>query len=411
MEYMSITYTFVPIKHSYFFMKKQTIAIHTPYTRPDTYGSLSVPIYSNVSFEFKDAQTMSDAFCNRIKAPDYSRISNPTVTNFEQRVKALTGATHVTAFNSGMAAISTALLALVAHGKNIVTSHHLFGNTLAFISGTLLRLGVKPRLRNLTNLETVENSIDEQTACVFLEIITNPQLEVADLKAIAEIAHKKGVPVIADSTAIPFTETNLKALGVDIEVVSSTKYISGGGTSLGGLIIDYGTFPQINQRIKYDLLINLGVYMTPQAAYMQTLGLETLYVRYQKQAANAQWLAESLRNVNDIEHVNYVGLDDNPYHNLAKQQFGPTAGAMLTIDLASREACFSFLNRLRVIHRATNLFDSRTLAIHPASTIFGLFPERQLAQMDVRQTTLRLSVGLEAPEDILSDIEQALKKE
>ena len=389
-------------------MKKQTIAIHTPYVRPDAYGSLAVPIYNNVSFEFQDAQEMSDVFCNRKKAPDYGRIANPTVTQFEQRVKALTAAEHVTAFNSGMAAISTALLAVVAQGKNLVTSRHLFGNTLAFISGTLLRLGIKPRLRDLTNLEAVEAAIDEQTACVFLEIVTNPQLEVADLKAIAEIAHRKGVPVIADSTVIPFTETNLKALGVDVEVVSSTKYISGGGTSLGGLIIDYGTFPDINKRVKYDLLINLGVYMSPQAAYMQTLGLETLDVRYQQQAANALWLAEALKQEAGITSVNYIGLPDNPYYQLAQQQFGPTAGAMLTIELASRQACFEFLNRLKIVHRATNLFDSRTLAIHPASTIFGLFPERQLEQMDVCQTTIRLSVGLEAPEDILADIRQAI---
>ena len=390
-------------------MKKQTIALHTPYVRPDAYGALAVPVYNNVSFEFQDAQEMSEVFCNRKKAPDYARIANPTVTQFEQRVKALTSAAHVTACNSGMAAISTVLLAVVSQGKNIVTSRHLFGNTLAFISGTLLRLGVKPRLRDLTDLEAVEAAIDEQTACVFLEIVTNPQLEVADLKAIAEIAHSKGVPVIADSTVIPFTETSLQELGVDVEVVSSTKYLSGGGTSLGGLIIDYGTFPDINKRVKYDLLINLGVYMTPQTAYMQTLGLETLDVRYQQQAANALWLAKALRQEDGIASVNYIGLPDNPYYELSQRQFGPTAGAMLTIDLASRQACFEFLNRLRLVHRATNLFDSRTLAIHPASTIFGLFPDRQLEQMDVRQTTIRLSVGLEAPEDILADIRQALK--
>jgi len=389
-------------------MKKQTIAIHTPYVRPDAYGALAVPIYNNVAFEFPDAQTMSDAFCNRIKAPDYARMENPTVTNFEQRVKSLTGATHVTAFNSGMAAISNALLAVSAQGKNIVTSRHLFGNTLALISNTLLRFGVKPRLRDLTNLEAVDAAIDEQTCCVFLEIVTNPQLEVADLKSIAEIAHRKNVPVIADSTVIPFTETSLKDLNVDIEVVSSTKYISGGGTSLGGLIIDYGTFPQINQRVKYELLVNLGAYMTPQVAYQQTLGLETLDVRYQRQAANALRLAQDLSQLPEIGHVNYVGLKDNPYYTLAQQQFGPTAGAIITIDLKSKEACFDFLNHLKLVHRATNLFDSRTLAIHPASTIFGLFPERQLELMDVRQTTIRFSIGLEDSEDILEDIKQAL---
>jgi len=388
--------------------QKQTTAIHTPYVKPDAYGSLAVPVYNNVSFEFADARQMADAFCNRIKAPDYARIANPTVTNLEQRVKALTGAAHVTAFNSGMAAISNALLAVAGQGKNIVTSRHLFGNTLALIAGTLQRFGVKPRLRDLTSLEAVEKAVDEQTACVFLEIVTNPQLEVADLQAIAETAHRKGVPVIADTTVIPFTETSFRDLGVDVEVVSSTKYISGGGTSLGGLVIDYGTFPEVNQRIKYDLLINLGAYMSPQVAYMQTLGLETLDVRYQRQAANALWLAKALRRVEGISRVNYVGLEDNPYHELAVRQFGPTAGAMLTIDLASKDECFRFLDGLRLIHRATNLFDNRTLAIHPASTIFGLFPERQLEQMDVRQTTIRLSVGLEAPEDLLQDIEQAV---
>ena len=386
-------------------MNKQTIAINNPYVRPDVYGALAVPVYNNVAFEFEDAAEMADAFCNRIKAPDYARVENPTVTNFEQRVKALTGADHVTAFNSGMAAISNTLLAVSEQGKNIVSSHHLFGNTLALITTTLKRFGVEPRLRDLTNVESVAEAIDDKTCAVFLEVVTNPQLEVANLKAIAEIAHSKGVPVIADSTVIPFTETHLKALGVDVEVVSSTKYLSGGGTSLGGLVIDYGTFPEINKRVKYELLFNLGAYMTPQAAYMQTLGLETLDVRYQRQASNALWLAQEL---SKVVKVNYVGLDNNPYHALAQQQFGPTAGAMFTIDLDSKEACFRFLNRLKLVHRATNLFDSRTLAIHPASTIFGNFPEAQLKEMDVRQTTIRLSIGLEDKEDILSDIKQAL---
>lgn len=276
-------------------MKKQTIAIDTPYVRPDAYGSLAVPVYHNVAFEFEDAQLMADAFCNRVKAPDYARVENPTVTNLEQRVRLLTGAAHVTAFNSGMAAISNTLLAVSAQGKNIVTSTHLFGNTLALVSNTLLRFGVKPRLRDLTNLQAVADAIDENTCCVFLEVVTNPQLEVADLRALADIAHQRGVPLIADSTVIPFTETHLKGLGVDIEVVSSTKYLSGGGTSLGGLVIDYGTFPLINQRIKYELLFNLGAYMTPQAAYLQTLGLETLDARYQRQAGNALQLAKALR--------------------------------------------------------------------------------------------------------------------
>lgn len=389
-------------------MKKQTIAIDGHFVRPDAYGSLAVPIYTNVSFEFDDAAAMADAFTGRTKDPDYARVENPTVTNLENRVRELTGAAHVTGYNSGMAAISNALFAVAAQNKNIVTSRHLFGNTLALVTTTLMPFGVKPRLRDLTDLDQVEAAIDGNTCCVYLEIVTNPQLEVADLKSIAEIAHRNGVPVIADSTVIPFTETNLKSLGVDIEVLSSTKYLSGGGTSLGGLVIDYGSFPEINKRIKGDLLFNIGAYMNPYSAYQQTLGLETLDVRYKRQAANAQHVAEGLTEIDGIERVTYIGLKDNPFYELARKQFGPTSGAMIAIDLASKQACFSFINRLKLIHRATNLFDSRTLAIHPASTIFGLFPERQLEQMDVRQTTIRLSIGLEDPDDILDDIRQAL---
>ena len=392
-------------------MKKQTIALHTPFARPDAYGSLAMPIYTNVSFEFPDAQQIADAFTGRAKAPNYARVENPTVTNLEHRVRELTGAAHVTGYNSGMAAISNVILSVAAQGKNIVSSPHLFGNTLALLTTTLMPFGVKPRLRDLTDIEAVEKAVDENTCCIFLEIVTNPQLEVADLQALSAIARRRGIPLIADSTVIPFTETRLDSLGVDIEVVSSTKYLSGGGTSLGGLVIDYGRFPQINKRIKGDLLYNLGSYMNPYAAYQQTLGLETLAVRYRQQAANALKVAEGLQGVDGIRRVTYIGLKDNPYYELARKQFGATWGAMLTIDLDSKEACFDFINRLRVFHRATNLFDSRSLAIHPASTIFGLFPERQLEQMDVRQTTVRLSIGLEDPEDLLEDIRQALKKQ
>ena len=389
-------------------MKKQTIAIDTQFVRPDAYGSLSVPLYTNVSFEFDDAAIMADVFTGRVKAPDYARVENPTVTNLERRVQRLSGAAHVTAFNSGMAAISNILIAVSAKGRKIITSRHLFGNTLSLITGTLKRFGVESALCDLTNIEEVEAAVDDDSCCIYLEIMTNPQLEVADLKALSKVAHSRGIPLIADSTVIPFTETSLKELGVDVEVLSSTKYLSGGGTSLGGLVLDYGTFPEINERIKGDLLFNIGAYMNPYSAYQQTLGLETLDVRYKRQAANALHIARELRNINGIERVTYTGLEDNPFYELARKQFGPTSGAMVAIDLSSKEACFSFINHLKLIHRATNLFDNRTLAIHPASTIFGLFPEHQLEQMDVRQTTIRLSIGLEDPDDILEDIRQAL---
>ncbi len=392
-------------------MKKQTQAIHLEYERRDAYDSLSVPVYNTLAYEFDNAAVMAEAFTDKIKAPDYSRVENPTVTNLERRVAALTDAAHATAFNSGMAAISNTFMSLAAQGKNIVTSKHLFGNTYALLVATLRRFGVKVRLRDLTNIEEVRKAIDDDTCCVFLEILTNPQLEVADLKAISEVAHEKNVPLVVDSTVIPFTQFSAKNLGVDIEVVSSSKYVSGGATSLGGLVIDYGTpyNGDFAKRLYGEMLFNFGAYMTPQVAYMQTIGLETLDARYRVQSSNALELAKKLRTLPQIQYVNYVGLEDNPYHELAQRQFGKTAGAMICIDLESKEACFGFLNNLKLIHRATNLFDNRSLAIHPASTIFGAFSENMRKSMDVKDTTIRLSVGLEDVDDLFEDIKQAVE--
>ena len=390
-------------------MKKQTQAIHLPYKRRDAYDALSMPVYNAVAYEFDNAQLMADAFCGRIDAPDYSRVENPTVTNLELRIKALTGAERVIALNSGMAAISNTMFAIVEQGKNVITSRHLFGNSYSLLTSTLKRLGVEVKLCDLTDIASVEKQIDNNTCCLFLEVMTNPQLEVADVKALSGIAHKHGIPVVADTTIIPFTQFFGKELGIDVEVVSSTKYISGGATSLGGLIIDYGTFPTIGDRLMNEMLFNLGAYMTPQVAYMQTLGLETLDARYRVQAGNALELAKRLRTLKPICKVNYVGLDDNPYHQLSVRQYGETAGAMVTIDLEDQAACFRLLDNLKLIHRATNLFDNRTLAIHPASTIFGLFTPEERAAMDVFDTTIRLSIGLESVDDLFDDIKQALE--
>ena len=390
-------------------MKKQTQAIHSRFQTKDAYGSLAMPVYHTAAYEFDNATEMADAFCGKTDAPDYSRVTNPTVTYFENKVKAMCNAHGVIAVSSGMAAISNTLICLTAAGKNIVTSRHLFGNTYSLIAGTMMRFGVKPHLTDLTNLKEVENAIDKDTACIFMEIITNPQMEVADIAALAEIAHKKGIPLVADTTMIPFTQFDAHSLGVDIEVVSSTKYLSGGATSIGGLVIDYGTTPNFTDRMRKELLMNLGAYMTPHVAYMQNLGLETLDARYKVQADNALRVAQALKDVEQIKRVNYIGLEDNPFYELSRRQFGKTSGAMLTIDLDSQEACFDFINRLQVVRRATNLFDNKTLAIHPASTIFGNFTPRQRQKMDVLDTSIRLSIGLEAAEDIIKDIVRSVE--
>lgn len=389
-------------------MKKQTLAIDTPFRKPDAYGALSMPVYHTCAYEFADAATMADAFCGRIEEPDYSRVMNPTVSFLEEKVAAITGAAHVTALSSGMAAISNALLALVEAGKNVVSSRHMFGNTYSLLTNTLPRLGVEAHLCDLTNLQEVERAVDDDTCCIFLEIITNPQLEVADLKALARIAHRRGIPLVADTTVIPFTEFCSHDLGVDIEVVSTTKYLSGGATTVGGMVMDYGGHPEFTRRMHDEMLFNLGAYMTPHVAYMQNLGLENLKARYAMQAANTLELATRLNATGRIKRVNYVGLPDNAFHDLAQSQFGTTAGCMFTIDLDSQEVCFDFINRLKLVRRATNLFDNRTLAIHPASTIFGPFTASQRKEMDVLDTTIRISVGLEDTDDLMEDFEQAL---
>lgn len=390
-------------------MEKETQAIHSAYPLKDPYGSLSMPVYHVAAYEFDNADLMSDAFCGRVLMPDYSRVMNPTVMHLEDKVKALTGATDVIAFTSGMAAISNTFLAICAMGKNIVTSRHLFGNTFVLLDKTLRKFGVETRFCDLTDIKSVEANIDENTCCLYLEIITNPQMEIADLRSLGELARKKGIPLVADTTMIPFTHFRARELGIDIEIVSSTKYLSGGATSLGGLIIDYGTAKGFNEKIRFELLFNFGAYMTPHAAYMQTLGLETLMVRYEKQAANALELASRLKEVSGISRVNYPGLPDNPFHELSKRQFGETAGAMLTIDLKNEQACKDFINRLRLIKRATNLFDNKTLAIHPYSTIFGNLTAEEKNAMDVYPTTIRLSVGLENVNDLFDDMVQALE--
>ncbi len=388
-------------------MKQSTKAIHTAYQAPDAYGALSMPVYHTAAYEFADADIMADAFCGRVPLPDYSRITNPTVIYFEKKVKELTGASAAYAFTSGMAAIANTLMCLASQGKTIVTSNHLFGNTWLLIANTLGRFGVKSKFIDLTDLEAVKQALDEDTCCIYAEIISNPHQEVVDLKALSALAHGAGVPLVADTTMIPFTHFSARELGVDIEVVSSTKYLSGGATTIGGLAIAYGQCGQFQQMMK-DNLLNLGAYMSPHAAYMQTLGLENLNARYALESANTLEIARRLRDLPAVKKVTYLGLEDNPFHKLAKEQFGGTYGAMLTIDLADRQACFDFLNRLKLVKRATNLFDNRSLAIHPASTIFGNFTEQERLALDIFDTTIRLSIGLEDVDDIFEDLKQAL---
>ncbi len=398
-----------------------------PYPKPDTYNSLSMPVYNAAAYEFKSAADMEAAFCGKTTDYTYSRITNPTVHYFEERVKQITGAYNVTALNSGMAAISNVFMTIAYAGSNVVTSPHLFGNTYSFFVNTMKAFGVEVRFCDLTNEEDIRKNVDENTCGIFLEIITNPQMEVVDLSAISALSKEKKVPLIADTTLISFSAFKAKQFGIDIEVISSTKYISGGATSVGGLIIDYATFDwtmnkRLNElaheylnftfdfKLRKEIHRNFGAYMDPRTAHMQTIGLETLHLRYEKQSRTCLELAKRLKKLKEVEYVNYTGLPDNPFYKLSCRQFGETPGAMLTFDLESKDTCFRFMDKLKAIRRATNLFDNKSLAIHPASTIYGSFSQTQRNAMNISDKTIRLSVGLESVDFLFDDIKQALVK-
>lgn len=402
-----------------------TKLIHSPFAKEDPNRALHQPIYSNSAFDFESAEQMELAFQGRLPVHSYSRISNPTVENFELRVKQITDSLNVTALSSGMAAISNVIFVLASAGSNIIASKHLFGNTYVFFKSTIKDFGIEIRFCDLTDNDEVLENIDKKTVAVFVETITNPQLEVVDLEKLARTAHEKNVPLIADSTLTPPNVFRAKEFGVDIEVISSTKCISGGATSIGGLIVDYGTFDwskskklaelakrfgpfAFNYKLRREIFRNLGACMSPFAAYLQSLGLETLQLRFEKAAQNCRELAVFLETVSQVKTVNYPGTIGSPFYEVSKRQFGEFPGAMLTFDFATREDCVAFLNKLELIKRATNVYDNKTLIIHPASTIYCDFDKETLEDLGVRDRTLRLSVGIEDVEDLKADIIQAL---
>ncbi|MDR0832943.1 MAG: aminotransferase class V-fold PLP-dependent enzyme [Candidatus Symbiothrix sp.] len=402
-----------------------TVILNQRFHLKDVHGSISMPIYAGAAFEFDTAEEMEQAFLGKSGMHTYSRISNPTVEAFEERVKQISGAEHVLAVSSGMAAISNTFLTIAYAGSNIVTTSHLFGNTFSLFYITLKAFGVEVRFCDMLNPAEVDKNIDDKTCAVFTEIITNPHMEVADLKALSELAHKKNVPLIADSTIVPWPQFNGKRLGVDIEVASSTKYISGGATSIGGLILDHQTFdwshsPRLGElakmvrktaftiKLRGEISRNMGSYMAPQTAHLQSLGLETLALRFERSSHTCKQLAEFLQTVPGVHHVNYNGLPADPFYKLSCEQFGEYPGSMLTFALKDQTACFEFMNKLKVIRRATNIYDNKSLIIHPLSTIYGTLSDALKKMVCVPSNMLRLSVGLENLEDLKADILQAI---
>jgi len=402
-----------------------TDIISKQFSRKDPHGAISMPVYNSAAFEFDTAEDVEEAFLGKSGRHTYTRISNPTVEAFESRIQAASGAKHVMAVASGMAAILTTFLTIAYSGSNIVTTPHLFGNTFSLFLSTFKEFGVEIRLCNLLDINDVEKNIDENTCAVYAEIITNPQMEVADLAALSELAHKKGVPFVVDTTIVPWPAFRAKEWGINIEVVSSTKYISGGATSIGGLILDYQNYDWKQSQKLHNLALqsgnkafqvklrketgrSIGAVMAPQVAYMQDLGLETLELRFKQSSKTCLELAHFLQTIPQVNSVNYNGLPDNPFYEISKKQFGEYPGAMLTFNLNSKQECYAFMNRLKVIRRATNLFDNKSLIIHPESTIYCFMSAELKKQAGISENMMRLSVGLERLDDLKLDILQAL---
>lgn len=402
-----------------------TKAIHGKVLRKDPHGSLRFPLYDSVAFEQESARDIQLAFEGRKPAHTYSRITNPTVEDFEQRVNLLADSLSVIAVSSGMAAISNLILAIAETGSNIITTKFLFGNTYSLLETTLKPWGLNVSYINMEDTDRLRRSINAKTRAIFLEIITNPQLQVPNIKEISRVAGEYSVPVIVDGTLTTPYIFKSKDFGVSVEVLSSTKYISGGATSVGGLIIDNGTFdwekcPKLEDsvkkygefalvtKLKREVYRNLGACLSPHNAYLQTLGLETLSLRIDKSCSNTLQISEYLETCKKIRSVNYPGLKSSRYHEIAKAQFKGKFGGILTFELENKDMCYAFMDGLKLIKRATNLNDNKTLILHPASTIFCEYSLEEKKEMGVSESMLRLAVGIEDVEDIIEDINLSL---
>ena len=402
-----------------------TRLLHSPQNRPDAFGSLQAPLYASSAFEFETAEDLEAAFKGTKPAHIYSRSGNPTVELLELRIKSITNSTGVVAFASGMAAISSIILAICKTGDNIITTRKLFGNTYSLFENTLSAFGIGFKYADFAKPEEVKALIDENTRMLFSETINNPQLEVIDVTLIAKIAKDHNIIFCADTTLTPPCAFDAGANGIDISVFSSTKYISSGAATVGGIVVDHGSgnwqantklFPLFQQfgqlaffsKLKKEILRNMGACMSPFNAYLQLLGSETMSLRFTKMSENAIEISEWLEQNPRIKRVSYPGLKSSPFYSLGQKYF-KELGGLVTFDLSSKEECYRFMNKLKLVKRATNLNDNKSLIIHPASTICAEYTQEIVAAMEVRDTMMRISIGIEDAADIIDDIKQALE--
>ncbi|QOG11817.1 aminotransferase class I/II-fold pyridoxal phosphate-dependent enzyme [Arcobacter sp. FWKO B] len=406
-------------------MKYTTKALHTKYPKSDTFGALRTPIYQNAAFEYASSQELEDVFTGKTAGHTYSRASNPTIEELENKIKSITSSKGVVATSSGMAAISNTFFALLKSGDNIITTNKLFGHTLSFFQNTLVDFGIDVRYVDICSQDSIKNAIDEKTKVIFFETISNPELIIPNIKMLSTIAKENNLVLIADTTMTPFYLFDSKKHGIDIDVLSATKYISAGGVAVGGIIIDNGNYDWskfqnlekfhtkfgINafiSKLKKQTFRNIGSCLSPQNAYMLSLGLETLALRADRTKDNTKEVAYFLNDHTKVKSVNYPLLKTNPYYDEAKEYF-LFPGSILTFDLEDKQSAYKFMDKLELVRRSTNIQDNKSLIIAPYHTIYSEYTDEQKRSFGLREGTLRLSVGIEDIEDLIVDLSQALE--
>lgn len=389
------------------------------------FGTTMVPIYQSSAFRQPDAETLERIFNNKAMGFSYTRINNPTVEAFEKRVNLLEGGMSSVACASGMAALFNAMVNILQAGDEIVAAAGLYGGTVELFDD-LEGLGIKTNYVVENTPSNYEALITEKTKLVFAETIGNPKLDVTDIKAVAEIAHAHKVPLIIDNTvATPYLVRPI-TLGADIVVNSSSKYMNGHSNSISGILTwsgkfdwDYDRYPGLLPyrrfgamsyivKLRNGLFRNTGGCLAPQNAFYNTLGLETLGLRMDRECSNALALAEFLESEMGL-CVNYPGLESSPYHEVAKRMLQNGYGAIVTVRVGSKEKAFKIINALKLPYILANIGDTKTLVIHPESTIATHLSDKEKTQSGVYDDLIRISVGIEDIEDLKQDFKQAIE--
>ena len=420
-------------------MKTETIAIHGGYEIEPTTKAVAVPIYQTAAFAFDSAEHGAALFNLEVDGYRYTRISNPTTNVLERRVAELEGGVGALSVSSGQAAINYSIINLADMGSNIVSVPQLYGTTHTLFAHIFPKQGITTRFAETDHPDSVEQLIDDDTKAVFCESVGNPAGNICDIERLAGIAHKHGVPLIVDNTVA--TPLLLKPIdyGADIVVHSLTKFMGGHGTTLGGIIVDGGKFPWKEHRRRFPMFSQpdpsyhgmiytdhyceaayaarlrsvcqrtTGSVLSPFSAFLLLQGIETLGVRIDRHVENGKKVAEFLHRDPRVDWVNYSGLSDSPYHILAQKYLGGRSCSLLTFGiLGGFEAGKKFYNALQLFKRLVNIGDAKSLACHPASTTHRQMSVDEQQKAGVKPEMIRLSVGIEHSDDILSDLDQAL---